>query len=117
MGKESWADTRRDRGGNVVLSRLDEPLLRQLAAATGGRYFPASLQGREVKDMLDYLSRLERGELGGSIRRRVEERFQVPAAVAAVFVFLFLLVPEGRRVGEREFVYGDVRDKDRGTAA
>jgi len=88
---------KKDRAGNVVLSRLDEALLRQIAETTGGRYYPATLQGHEVGEMLKFLGRLERGELGGSVRRRVEERYQVPAAVAVVLLLLAVLVPEARR--------------------
>jgi len=89
---------KKDRSGNVVLSRLDEALLREIAETTGGRYYPATLQGHEVGEMLKVLGRLERGELGGTQRRRVEERFQVPAAVAVVLLLLAVLVPEARRV-------------------
>ncbi len=88
---------KKDRAGTVVLSRLDEDLLRRVAEITGGSYHPATLQGHEVGEMLEFLDRLERGELGGSLSRRVEERFQVPAALAAVMLLLSLLVPEGRR--------------------
>jgi Ca-activated chloride channel family protein len=91
------AGYKKDRAGTVVLSRLDEDLLRRVAETTGGRYYPATLQGHEVGEMLEFLNMLERGELGGTLSRRVEERFQVPAALAAVFLFLSLLVPEGRR--------------------
>ena len=79
------------------MSRLDEDLLRQVAETTGGRYHPATLLGHEVGEMLEFLDKLERGELGGSLSRRVEERFQVPAALAAVLLLLSVLVPEGRR--------------------
>lgn len=87
---------KKDRSGNVVLSRLDEGTLREIADMTGGEYFPATIQGHEVDSMLDYVNKLERGELGGAVRRRVEERFQIPAAVAAIFLLLALMVPEAR---------------------
>jgi hypothetical protein len=73
-------------------------MLREVAAVSGGEYFPATLQGHEVGDMVKYLQRLERGELGGAVRRRVEERYQIPAGMAAIFLLLSLLVPEARRV-------------------
>jgi Ca-activated chloride channel family protein len=96
------AGYKKDRAGSVVLSRLDEGLLQEIAAITGGKYFPATLEGREVGEIDEYLKKLERGELGGSIRRRVDERFQIPVAVAAVLLVLALLVPEARRVEEVE---------------
>lgn len=88
---------KKDRAGNVVLSRLDEAVLRDVAEITGGRYFPATLQGHEVREMLDYLGKLERGELGDAFRRRVEERFQVPAGIALVLLLVALITPEARR--------------------
>ena len=94
------AGYKQDRGGNVVLSRLDEDLLRQMASLSGGRYYAATLQGHEVGEMIEFLRKLEQGELGGTIRRRVEERFQIPAGIAAVFLFLAVLLPEARRVNQ-----------------
>lgn len=91
---------KKDRAGNVVLSRLDEATLREVAERTGGRYFPATLQGREVDLILQDLSRIEKGELGGSFRRRVEERFQIPAGIAVALLFLAVLLPETRREEE-----------------
>ena len=93
---------KKDRSGDVVLSRLEEPLLRRLAESTGGRYYPATLQGHEVGQMLDFLEKLQKGELGGAVRRRVEERYQIPAAVAAVLLFFAVMVPEARRTEDAE---------------
>lgn len=93
---------KKDRSGNVVLSRLDEGLLKQVAETTHGHYYPATLQGHEIGEILDTLHRMARGELGGGMRRRVEERYQIPAGIATLFLFLSLLLPEGRRTDERE---------------
>jgi len=95
------AGYKKDREGQVVLSRLDEDVLQQIAQVSGGTYVPATLQGHEIGDLLDFLGRMERGELGGSLRRRVEERFQIPAGVAAVFLILALLLPETRAAETR----------------
>ena len=96
------AGYKKDRSGQVVLSRLDEDMLQQIAEVSGGTYLPATLQGHEVGNLLDFLGRMERGELGGSYRRRVEERFQIPAGVAAVFLILALMLPESRGGAKRE---------------
>ena len=91
---------KKDRSGNVVLSRLDEEILRKIAETTGGRYYPATLQGHEISEMLEFLGKLEKGELGQAMRRRVEERFQIPLGIALVLLVLALATPEGRRLKE-----------------
>ena len=72
----------------------------EIARITGGRYFPATLQGREVDGIREVLDGLEKGDLGEAYRRRVEERFQVPAGIALVMLALALLTPEARRPEE-----------------
>jgi Ca-activated chloride channel family protein len=88
---------KKDRAGAVVLSRLDEALLGGIAGTTGGNAFPATLQGREVGEILRFLDRMERGELGGTQRRRVEERFQIPVGIGTALLLLAAFVPEARR--------------------
>ncbi|NNF08287.1 MAG: VWA domain-containing protein, partial [Candidatus Eisenbacteria bacterium] len=88
---------KKDRAGEVVLSRLDESTLKSIAEETGGRYYAATLQGSEVDKILDFLEKLEKGELGEAFRRRVEERFQIPAGIALVLLIVAIWTPEGRR--------------------
>jgi Ca-activated chloride channel family protein len=88
---------KKDRASEVVLSRLDEATLREVARVSGGEYFPATLQGHEVEEMIAWLHRLEKGELGGAFRRRVEERFQIPLGIGLVLLVLALITPEARR--------------------
>jgi len=95
---------KKDRAGSVVLSRLDEDVLGEIARLTRGEYYPATLQGHEVGEILDYMDRLEKGELGEAFRRRVEERFQIPLGLALVLLALALLTPEGRRIRSEEGV-------------
>ena len=80
------------RGPRIVTKEFE------IARITRGEYYPATLQGREVGEILDYLERLEKGELGEAFRRRVEERYQIPLGISLVLLALSLLTPEGRRV-------------------
>ena len=89
---------KKDRRGQVVLSQLDEATLRGLAEGTGGIYVPATLQGREVLEIQGFLKQLEQGELGEAFRRRMDEKFQIPAGIALVFLALALLTPEAVRL-------------------
>ncbi len=88
---------KKDRGGQVVLSRLDEATLRDLAENSGGRYYPATLAGGEIESIYKALADLEQSELRAGLRTRHEERFQIFAAVAAFCLAAGLAWPHGRK--------------------
>lgn len=88
---------KRDRAGNVVNSRLDEDVLRKVAAATKGRYFRASQQGVELTVVLNELQALEKKDLEGQLATNYEERYQWPLALGALLLGLEMLVPYRRR--------------------
>lgn len=75
---------KKDRGGEVVLSRLDEGTLRRVAEETGGRYYPATLAGGEIEAIYQGLSDMEQAELKAGLRSRHEERFQILAGLAVL---------------------------------
>ena len=85
---------KRDRAGEIVMSRLDETILVDLAAETGGRYFRATDTERELGVIEEEISRMEQGELESRMFAYYEERFQFPLAFALALVFLDSFVPE-----------------------
>ncbi|MBN1398136.1 MAG: VWA domain-containing protein, partial [Bacteroidetes bacterium] len=53
-------DYKRDRSGSIVLSKLDETILQQIAAVTGGSYYRATSGGNEIDDIFNELCSLEK---------------------------------------------------------
>lgn len=90
------SDYKRDMSGNVVVSKLDESMLRQIAVATGGRYLRATSGGNEIDDVFKELSSLEKTEFGSKQVTGYESRYQVPLAFAILFLLLELLLSERR---------------------
>jgi|SRR5712671_1228069 len=88
---------RRDPEGHVVLSRLDEPLLRDLARRGGGRYERGDGTGRAALHLADAM-RSEGGvEARGQTVRAYDERYPWFAGVAGAFLIAARLVPRRRR--------------------
>ena len=85
---------KRDKKGEVVLSRLDEATLTQMAQITGGRYFRASPSGDEVGPLVQALDSLQQGDEKAKLFNRYENRFQWPLAAGLACWILSLLVPE-----------------------
>lgn len=90
---------KRDRSGQIVMSRLDEGTLIDVAAATGGRYFRATDTERELSVIEEEISRMEQGELESRMYAYYEERFQFPLALALAILALESFLPD--RVARR----------------
>lgn len=80
---------KKDREGQVVLTRLEEEPLRRLCSGTGGTYVRADA-GMAGSRVAQSLHDLEQGEMEGGLGIRYEERFSYFAALA-----LGLLLAEG----------------------
>jgi len=76
--------TRKDRDGNVVVSKLNEKLLKDVAAEGGGAYIP----GDRINSLIDELDKLERAELKTRVFAEFAERFQYFAGFALIFLLL-----------------------------
>lgn len=94
---------KRDRAGEIVMSRLDETSLVDVAVETGGRYFRATDTERELGVIEEEISRMEQGEIESQMFAYYEERFQYPLAFALAIVFLESFLPDRvRRRRERQ---------------
>jgi Ca-activated chloride channel family protein len=76
--------TRRDREGNVVVSKLNEKLLKEVAAEGRGAY----IKGDRINSLIDELDKLERAELLTRVFAEFAERFQYFAGFALFFLVL-----------------------------
>lgn len=88
---------KQDQQGNVVLSRLDETALQQIAQAGNGRYFRATAGGDELDALLRELDSLQAAQLESRFETRQVERFQLFLLGAVVCLLLFEMIPERLR--------------------
>lgn len=86
----------RDPDGNAVKSHLNETLLKQIAAATGGFYLP--LRGANTMDLLydNGLAPLPKAEGPARVIRRYHEQYHWPLAAALLLLLAEIFLPERR---------------------
>jgi Ca-activated chloride channel homolog len=91
------SDYVRDEQGNVVKSHLNEPLLQQIAGATGGFYLP--LRGADTINTLYErgLEPLPKSEGREKLVKRYHEQFQWPLGVAILLLLAEMFLPERKR--------------------
>jgi len=87
-------DYKKDAQGNTVLSRLDESILQQIAAETGGIYARASASGREVETIANAISQLSTDTQEGQFEVHSVERFEWFAGFALLLLIGEMVISE-----------------------
>jgi Ca-activated chloride channel homolog len=90
---------RKDRRGEMVISKLDETTLQKMALTTGGAYVRSVTGDVDLEKIYTQgiKATLEDKDLASKRRQRWEERFQWILAVAILLLMIEPLVPERRR--------------------
>ena len=94
----------KDESGNVVKSRLNETLLRELSTGTGALYLP--LKGANTMERLyeSRLAGLTPNRIENQMTKRYIERYQWPLGLAILLLLIEMLLAEGRRQSQKNTV-------------
>ncbi|MGD9498176.1 MAG: VWA domain-containing protein, partial [Armatimonadota bacterium] len=87
---------KRDRQGEVVLTRMDEKTLRAVAEAGGGIYVTAGDGTVPVARIFAELQRAEGRVVGTYQFTQYQERYQVPLGLALILIALHAVIAEAR---------------------
>ncbi|MBM3240747.1 VWA domain-containing protein [Candidatus Poribacteria bacterium] len=96
-----FIEYKKDRTGELVLTQLNDTLLRKISTLSGGRYYLASAKGAEVDDLYKDISNLERKELEKSQFTQYEERFQYFLLGALILLAVELILSERKMIYSR----------------
>ena len=98
--RDSWDNLvgyQEDGDGNVVLSRIDEDVLKSVAEAGGGRYVMAGGSTSAAAVIAEELDSLEKTVVESEITNARVERFQWFAIAAIALLIVSQLIPARRR--------------------
>jgi Ca-activated chloride channel homolog len=90
----------RDDEGNVVTTRLEEGVLRQIAEATGGRYVPAYGGTTALQGLVEEIAGVDGGELESRQVTQFDEQFQIFLGLAILMLLIETLIPDRKRKSE-----------------
>jgi Ca-activated chloride channel family protein len=88
---------KKDRSGEVVMTKLDEITLQKIVLETRGKYYRATPGESELDKIYDDLSKMEKKALSSRQFAQYEERFQGILACALILLVLEVILPERRR--------------------
>lgn len=84
----------KDRAGNVVITKMNPDLMRQIAEAGNGEYIAANNIRRGINNLIDELSELEKSEMEAKVYSEYNDQFQYLAALALLILIIEFIVLE-----------------------
>ncbi|MBO4605228.1 MAG: VWA domain-containing protein [Bacteroidales bacterium] len=83
-----------DKDGNIVVSKLDETVLRKVAAASGGAYVHAGNDEFGLNPIVDDIRRMEGEEFSSVVFEEYDEQYMYFFALALLLLVIEILVGE-----------------------
>lgn len=83
---------KKDRNGNVVITKLDESTLIEISEITGGKYFRGE-NNLSFEEIYKEISKLESTELGSRKYTNFDEKYQIPLLIGLFFLLIEVLIP------------------------
>ena len=85
---------KKDLDGNVVITKLDEATLQQIASAGKGKYVRATSSQNEMEALFREVQSMEKKDFGANVFTDFEDRFQYPLGAALFLLLLDLIISE-----------------------
>jgi Ca-activated chloride channel homolog len=85
-----------DEQGNIVLTKLDELTLQQIANDGNGKYYRGTSSGNELNQIYNDLAKIEKTEYGSTKITDYEDRFYYLLGVAILLLILEFFISEKR---------------------
>jgi Ca-activated chloride channel family protein len=84
----------KDNQGNVVISKLDETMLSQIAAAGNGQYIRANNTQMGLNTIFERIKKMNKAEYQSKVYSEFENQFQWPIGIALLLLLLEAIILE-----------------------
>jgi len=85
-----------DNQGQVIITKLNETSLEQMASSGNGIYIRAANTQSAVKSLFDEINKMEKTEIQATVYSEYEERFQYVVGLSLLFLFIEFFILERR---------------------
>lgn len=93
----------KDENGEMVVSKLNETMLEQIASITGGAYVRATKQSIGLEEIVKSIDEMEKSDLATVRFEEYNEQYQYPLAAALVLLVLDVFILSRRNPRLRRF--------------
>lgn len=99
---------RKDRNGNVIVTKLDEDMLQKIAEAGHGAYIRANNSQVGLNDLFNEINKMEKSEVESQIYADYDDKFQYFVGLALFLIFLDFMILERKNKYLKNFkLFGD----------
>jgi len=111
--KYGQKDYRTDNSGSVVISKLDENMLKKIAAAGGGKYIRANNTKTGLNALFDELNDMDKVEMDAKVYSEYEEQFQyfIGFGILLLLIEFLILQKKNKRLVAIEFFKSNLLKK------
>ena len=88
----STSEFRKDREGNIIITKLNETILKEIAQAGMGTYIRANNSKSGLSVLFDEINKMEKKEIGTMIFTNYKDRFQIFISISLVLLILNLII-------------------------
>jgi Ca-activated chloride channel homolog len=103
MGPEGSKDYMKDKSGNVVVTKLDENMLTQIAAAGGGTYVRASTADVGLNSLFNEIDSMEKTEINSREYSEYNDQFPLFLYLGLAFILLDFMILDRKNKWLRNF--------------
>ncbi len=86
-------DYRRDKNDQIILTRMNENMLQQIALEGGGKYFRLSSSENTIKELVKQIERQEKKEIDTRVVTDYNSKYQIFLGLALFFLCLEFILP------------------------
>lgn len=98
---------KKDKRGKTVVTKLNEDMLRQIAAAGDGSYVRASSSSIGLHNVLDDINKIQKKEIETRQFTDYEDRFQIFLSLALILLLVEMFITDRRgKLAERFDIFG-----------
>lgn len=87
---------RKDREGNVVITKLDEKMLQEIAIAGGGKSIRANNTKVGLNELMKDINKMEKSEIEAKVYSEYDDQFQWLAWIALLLLIIEIFILERR---------------------
>jgi len=87
-------DYLKDKDGSIVITKLDEDILKKIALSTGGNYIRANNFNIGLDAIFNDIRKMKKDELESTMYTEYNDQFQIFAAIALFFLILEFIIME-----------------------